>query len=167
MAKLFANSGDADQMPHSAASDLGLHYLPVTLLRVSRLQWVMGEVCTSLNPPVVFLQTIPRRFLWCSLSLGSGVFICGLCFVIVCSSSPFGASGSLFFVIVAFPGYLHIFHMWCSFCHCMFLISPSGVSGQLCFVIMALHICMLSLLLTFFSENWFVSSFILFPKEMI
>ena len=40
MAKLFANSGDPDQTPHSAASDLGLHCLPITLLRVSRLQWV-------------------------------------------------------------------------------------------------------------------------------
>ena len=25
MAKLFANSGDSDQTPHSVASDLGLH----------------------------------------------------------------------------------------------------------------------------------------------
>ena len=40
MAKLFANSGDPDQTPRSAASDLGLHCLPSTLLRVSRLQWV-------------------------------------------------------------------------------------------------------------------------------
>ena len=40
MAELFANSGDLDQMPHSAASDLGLHCLPITVLRVSRLQWV-------------------------------------------------------------------------------------------------------------------------------
>ena len=40
MAKLFANSGDPDQMPRSAASDLGVHCLPFTLLRVSRLQWV-------------------------------------------------------------------------------------------------------------------------------
>ena len=40
MAKLFANSGDPDQTPHSAASDLGLYCLPITLLRVSRLQWV-------------------------------------------------------------------------------------------------------------------------------
>ena len=39
MAKLFANSGDPDQTPRSAASDLGLHCLPITLLRVSRLQW--------------------------------------------------------------------------------------------------------------------------------
>ena len=40
MAKLFANSGDPDQTPHSAASDLGLHCLPSTLLWVSQLQWV-------------------------------------------------------------------------------------------------------------------------------
>ena len=54
MAKLFANSGDPDQMLHSAASDLGLHCLPVTLLWVSRLQWI--RVCTSpstTEPPVV------------------------------------------------------------------------------------------------------------------
>ena len=40
MVVLFANSGDPDQMPHSAASDLGLHCLPISLLGVSRLQWV-------------------------------------------------------------------------------------------------------------------------------
>ena len=40
MAKLFANSGDLDQTPHSAVSNLGLHCLPVTILLVSRLQWV-------------------------------------------------------------------------------------------------------------------------------
>ena len=40
MVELFANSGDPDQMPLSAVPDLGLHCLPVTLLRVSRLQWV-------------------------------------------------------------------------------------------------------------------------------
>ena len=40
MAKVVANSGDPDQTLHSAASDLGLHCLPVILLRVSRLQWV-------------------------------------------------------------------------------------------------------------------------------
>ena len=28
--KLFANSGDPDQTPHSAVSDLGLHCLPIT-----------------------------------------------------------------------------------------------------------------------------------------
>ena len=39
MVKLFANSGDPDQTPRSAASDLGLHCLPNTLLRVFHLQW--------------------------------------------------------------------------------------------------------------------------------
>ena len=37
MANVFANSGDPDQTPHSAASDLGLHYLPITLFVVSGL----------------------------------------------------------------------------------------------------------------------------------
>ena len=45
MVELFANSGDPDQMPHSAASDLGLHCLPITLLGVSRLQWVKLTAC--------------------------------------------------------------------------------------------------------------------------
>ena len=40
MVERFADSGDPDQMPHSAASDLGLHCLPITLLGVSSLQWV-------------------------------------------------------------------------------------------------------------------------------
>ena len=35
MIKLFANSGDPDQTPHSAASVLGLHCLLITLLGVS------------------------------------------------------------------------------------------------------------------------------------
>ena len=55
MAKLFANSGDPDQMPHSAASDLGLHCLPVILLPVSRLQWVNSSF-DSFAVMFVFLQ---------------------------------------------------------------------------------------------------------------
>ena len=35
MAKLFANCGDHDQKTHSAASDLDLHCLQITLLGVS------------------------------------------------------------------------------------------------------------------------------------
>ena len=38
--ELFANSGEPDQTPQNAASDLGLHCLPVTHLGVSSLQWV-------------------------------------------------------------------------------------------------------------------------------
>ena len=40
MVKLFANSGDPDQTPRSAASDLGLHCFQVTRLRVSSLKRV-------------------------------------------------------------------------------------------------------------------------------
>ena len=40
MVGLFGNSGDHDQKPSFAATDLGLHCLPVTLLGVSSLQWV-------------------------------------------------------------------------------------------------------------------------------
>ena len=36
MVEVFANSGDPDQMPRSAASDLGLYCLPINLLGVSR-----------------------------------------------------------------------------------------------------------------------------------
>ena len=43
MVELFANSGDPDQIPHSVASDLGLHCLPVTRLGVFSLQWVNGH----------------------------------------------------------------------------------------------------------------------------
>ena len=43
MVELFANSGDPDQMLHSAVSYLGLHCLPITLVGVSRLQWVNTE----------------------------------------------------------------------------------------------------------------------------
>ena len=39
MVELFANSGDFDQTPHSAAFDLGLHFLSITFLGVSWLQW--------------------------------------------------------------------------------------------------------------------------------
>ena len=41
MTELFASTGDPDQMPQNAASDLGLHCLPITLLGVSRLKWAI------------------------------------------------------------------------------------------------------------------------------
>ena len=44
MIELFSNSGGPDQMLHSAASDLGLHCLPIILLGVSILQWVKGGI---------------------------------------------------------------------------------------------------------------------------
>ena len=44
MVELFANSADPDQTPRFAASDLGLHCLLITLLSVSRLQWINKEL---------------------------------------------------------------------------------------------------------------------------
>ena len=38
---LYANSADADQMPPSAVSDLGLHCLPRSQKRDARLIWVI------------------------------------------------------------------------------------------------------------------------------
>ena len=35
-----AQNVDPDQMPHSVASDLGLHCLPMSLLWDARLKWV-------------------------------------------------------------------------------------------------------------------------------
>ena len=51
MVELFANSGDPDQTPRSAASDLGLHYLQVTRLEVASLRRLIW-VCTICKLPV-------------------------------------------------------------------------------------------------------------------
>ena len=58
MIALFANSGDPDQMPHSATSDLGLHCLLNTLLGVSRLQWVNMQVRHKLQRDVFFFREV-------------------------------------------------------------------------------------------------------------
>ena len=44
MVELLENSGVPDQMPHSAASDLGLHCLPITHLGVYGLQWANHSI---------------------------------------------------------------------------------------------------------------------------
>ena len=71
MAKLFANSGDPDQTPRSAASDLGLHCLPITLLRVSRLQWVNALLLASCPTiwTVSFLSYNLNKFIWLPVDL--------------------------------------------------------------------------------------------------
>ena len=69
MAKLFANSGDPDQMPHSAASDLGLHCLPITPLGVSQLQWVKGWWACARMQVDLHLYTVKpvlSKHLWVS-----------------------------------------------------------------------------------------------------
>ena len=43
---MLANSGDPDQTPHSVASDLGLHYLPMSHKKDARHIWVkMQSFC--------------------------------------------------------------------------------------------------------------------------
>ena len=39
-----ANSGDPDQTPHSVASDLGLHYLPMSHKKDARHIWVKMQL---------------------------------------------------------------------------------------------------------------------------
>ena len=40
---MLAITVDPDQTPHYVASDLGLHCLPMTILRVSELDWVKNQ----------------------------------------------------------------------------------------------------------------------------
>ena len=77
MAKLFANSGDPDQTPHSAASDLGLHCLPVTLLRISRLQWVkqVGKEGMRVSSVIHFFPHLPLFLSLLSFSSSSAHFL--------------------------------------------------------------------------------------------
>ena len=60
MVELFAYSRDPDQTPRSVASDLGLHCLPITLLGVSRLQWVK-ELRIILAVDILFFIIIFQR----------------------------------------------------------------------------------------------------------
>ena len=50
--ELFANSGDPDQTLLNVASVLGLQGLPITLLGVSRLQWVNSKISDN---EIIFL----------------------------------------------------------------------------------------------------------------
>ena len=43
---LLANNEDPDQMPHDVVSDLSLHCLPMTSLRVSRYYFSCVEITT-------------------------------------------------------------------------------------------------------------------------
>ena len=40
--QIVIESGDPDQTPRSAASDLGLHYLPMSHKKDARIVWVKG-----------------------------------------------------------------------------------------------------------------------------
>ena len=63
MAKTIANSGDSDQMPRYAASDLGLLCLSITILGVFRLQWVQIQIYGDSNRRGTYNKTIlPGEF---------------------------------------------------------------------------------------------------------
>ena len=47
ISELISNSVDSDQTPRSAASDLGLYCLPMSLLWDSRLKWVKHTATVS------------------------------------------------------------------------------------------------------------------------
>ena len=67
MVGVFANSGDPNQMPHSAESDLGLHCLPIILLG---LQWVTlnynskSEIRLIQTKSNIFLISPQNMFPW-------------------------------------------------------------------------------------------------------
>ena len=69
MVELFANSGDPDEMLHSAVSDLGLHCLPITCLGVCNglncidIMKVGLGLCCSRVPKEHFL-TLWLRLVW-------------------------------------------------------------------------------------------------------
>ena len=75
MVQLFTNSGDPDQTPRSAASDLGLHCLPVTRFGVSSLQWAKSAhahplgIGRSMNVGLTSAASIQRvcNFIYCCL----------------------------------------------------------------------------------------------------
>ena len=74
MASEVANSENPDQTPHFAASDLGLHCLPITLLGVSQLQWVNEFVLRFYGPvnPMGSCSSavsLPNHFYWTGLVL--------------------------------------------------------------------------------------------------
>ena len=82
MAKLFANSGEPDQTMHSAVSDLGLHCLPSTLLRVSRLQRV-NYLLTAFNKSFMKTSDINHALDRSAIDCGSELlFFCILSIVV-------------------------------------------------------------------------------------
>ena len=58
MARLFANSEDPDQTPHS---DLRLHCLPITLLGVSQLQRGKAQVTPEADNILIFFFVFFRK----------------------------------------------------------------------------------------------------------
>ena len=63
MVELSANSGDPDQMPHSVASDLGLHCLPITLSWIDMPSGLSRQEMTiCMNLKACFMEKIREVF---------------------------------------------------------------------------------------------------------
>ena len=54
-----ASSGDPDETPHSVASDLGLHCLPISNKKEARLKWVKS-VFLQLPFTVILYECMPH-----------------------------------------------------------------------------------------------------------
>ena len=63
LSEFNANNVDPDQMPHSAASDLGQHCLPMSLLWDARLKWV--DICG------IKIWQFDRKGLFASFNFGT------------------------------------------------------------------------------------------------
>ena len=74
MVELFAKSGNPNQMPHSAASDLGLQCLPITLLGVSRLQWVKALVTAEAENILKYVSFIFLGMQYLMMYLGHKLY---------------------------------------------------------------------------------------------
>ena len=61
MVELFANSGDPDQMPCSAVSDLGLHSLQVNCLGVSSPQWAKEPLRIKADDKSIFFFFFSKK----------------------------------------------------------------------------------------------------------
>ena len=57
--------------------------------------------------------------------------MCSVCFVIICFSHSFGASGRLCFMIVVFPRYLHLPFCVLSVILCLFVLPLAVIAGRL------------------------------------
>ena len=57
-----ANNVGPYQMPQYVASDMGLHYLPMILLRVSWLEWVKGKSTSRYIVVLSSARTVPLSF---------------------------------------------------------------------------------------------------------
>ena len=115
-------------MPGSAVSDLGLHCLPITLLGVSRLQWVMVRSSHSI---LWLLTGFHSQFwwLWVFKSICKMVFLLEK-LVLAGFASPFFFS---FFVCVCVCGFFFFFfcYVHCDIYHCLvFWVGMGGGAGK-------------------------------------